>query len=862
MDSETLQEDGPRIGPYRLVRPLGAGGMGVVWEAWDERLERRVALKRVLPEDAADPRRRERFRREARAAARLSHPAIVQIHDLLTTLEGDWIVMELVEGKTLAALLREGPLGLGRLLPVARQIAGGLAEAHAKGILHRDLKTENVIITPAGDVRILDFGLAKRYWGSGEEPLSIAGQVAGTGRAMSPEQANGLDLDPRSDLFSFGSLLYEALTGVSPFQAPTLVETLHKVCSHQPPPACERNPAVPAPLSDLIDRLLEKDRDLRPAGAAEVAARLEELHAAWLAATSGSGPLEGWRTEPTVAGAAPISGAKPRRRWIVPAGAGVLLAAALAAAILLEHREPKPPLYVAVPATEIGLGKGRNDVALAAAGVHAALLRGLTSLSGIAPLETSGEASAPAAITALARSLAANEVATARLDCTEQSCKVSLGRRDGRDGRLLWVDTFEAPIDDFGLLTTAVSSSLRRGLPTAPPRAGFPELDVRSEDYAAYLRLLRCFRAGEPPDPLLAEAAAVRRSSPRFLEIHLLEADLARTRFFGSRQPADLDRALGLLRQARALAPGDLRPLLGLFGVTLEAERLDETRSCLAELERLAPGDSRVLAWKALLAERRGDGGQALRLMRTAAARRPSLQSLLDLSNLEARQGEIAAAHRTLEEVLRRWPGETQAQTRLAQLELLAGDPARAEELYQDLARRSPGFAELSNLGLAQLLRARYAAAAETFRRAAALAPGSAAAALNLADAEQLAGRTLESAALYRKALDLAEHDPAGTFWQALTIKAQALARLGRSREAVSAVQEALERAPANPQVAYEAALVYSLVGDRASAIVLAERALRRGVEPGWFRFPWFDSLRSDPELTALLARAAAPAHR
>lgn len=843
-----------RIGPYLLVRPLGAGGMGMVWEAWDERLERPVALKRILAEDGGDSRRRERFRREARSAARLSHPAIVQVYDFLETDQEDWIVMELVEGRTLASLLREGPLGMGRVLALARQIAEGLGEAHAKGILHRDLKPENVMVAPGGHAKILDFGLAKRYWpAAGEEPVSIEGQIAGTGRAMSPEQANGLELDPRSDLFSFGSLLYETVTGVSPFQADTPVETLHRVCAYQPPPASARNPAVPAGLSELIGRLLEKDRGLRPADAAEVAARLEALHGSWLAATSDPS-LSGWRSEPTMAAAPRV--ASPRRRRAPPLAAGSA-ALLLAALLTFWWLRPREPLYVAVPPPEIGLGKGREEVELAAAGVHSSLLRGLVSRTGTAPLESQERSgSAPSEVAGLARKLAAGEVLTSRLDCARSVCKIVVSRK-AADGRLLWVDSFQAPADDFGLLSTAVASALRRAFPQSKPRPGIPELDVASGDYARYLRVRAAFNQGAPLEGLMERAEEIQSGSPRFLEIYLLQADLARSRFFASREKADLDRALSLLRQARALAPGDPRLPLQLFRVQLEAERLAEAAASLAELETLTPGDGQALAWRALLEERRGDPRKALDLMRTAIRRRPSDDNSLALANLEYRQGEIAAARRTLEESLARSPEQAQAQTMLAQLELLSGSPRRAAELYTALARRSPRFAELSNLGLAQILLGDPARAAETFRRAAALAPNSPASALNLADAEQLAGNSREAEALYRKALELTAQDPAGSsFWQSLTIQAQALARLGRRREAVSAIQRALGQAGENPQVAYEAALVYTLVGDRASAVALTERALRGGVERGWFRFPWFDPLRGDPEFAALVGPA------
>ena len=260
-----------RVGPYHLERKLGAGGMGVVYAAWDDRLERRVALKKILSDVADDPLRRERFRREARAVAKLSHPAIVQIHDLLEAPEGDWIVLEYVEGTTLTGRLLQGPLDPAEVVRLARDVTGALEEAHAQGLLHRDLKSENVILTPSGRAKVLDFGLAKLY--ESDSPTregTSPGCVVGTYRSMSPEQAGGMPLDPRSDLFSLGVLLYEAATGVSPFQAETPVETMTRVCTHQQQPVLRLSPAFPEPVSALIDALLQKEPARRPRSAREV----------------------------------------------------------------------------------------------------------------------------------------------------------------------------------------------------------------------------------------------------------------------------------------------------------------------------------------------------------------------------------------------------------------------------------------------------------------------------------------------------------------------------------------------------------------------------------------------------------------
>lgn len=331
------------LGPYRLVERIAAGGMGEVWRAWDGRLKRPVAVKHVLPEILDQPGARERFRREAEAGARLTHPAVVQIYDLVESPEGDWLVMELVVGKTLRELLSAGPLDIRSVVLWGGEIAAGLAAAHAQGVLHRDLKAGNVMITEAGHAKVLDFGIARALSPEGsvqEMTLSQTGTVLGTSYAMSPEQALGLPLDPRSDLFSLGSLLYEMLTGEAPFRAPSAAATLARVCNYRPLPPRQRRAEIPTEVSALVERLLEKEPNARPRDAGEVAARLEELRR-----PSGATPFQGapgpQRDEDTIveglpraAGYESSSATLPRgrRAFLRPAvflAGGLLLALAL-----------------------------------------------------------------------------------------------------------------------------------------------------------------------------------------------------------------------------------------------------------------------------------------------------------------------------------------------------------------------------------------------------------------------------------------------------------------------------------------------------------------------------------------------------
>src|SRR6476659_180165 len=225
---------GSRLGPYEILAPLGAGGMGEVYRARDERLRRDVAVKVLVSELSADPGRRKRFEQEARSASSLNHPNIVTIHDIGSTDSTVYIAMELVDGRTLRALLQDGLLPTRRLLDIAFQIADGLAKAHGAGIVHRDLKPENIMVTKDGVVKILDFGLAKllpREDGLEQDSATAIqetrpGTVLGTIGYMSPEQASGRPVDFRSDQFSLGSILYELATGKCVFHHAATAETL------------------------------------------------------------------------------------------------------------------------------------------------------------------------------------------------------------------------------------------------------------------------------------------------------------------------------------------------------------------------------------------------------------------------------------------------------------------------------------------------------------------------------------------------------------------------------------------------------------------------------------------------------------
>ncbi|HEX9690322.1 MAG TPA: protein kinase [Thermoanaerobaculia bacterium] len=329
---------GQKISHYRLLRVLGEGGMGVVYEAEDVRLGRHVALKFVVHKKLDRQETVERFEREARAASVLNHPNICTIHDVGEEGGHHFIAMELLEGESLDALLTRGPLPPRRLLELATQIAEGLVAAHTRGVIHRDIKPANVFVTSTGLVKIMDFGLAKILQSAAVESLTASeseltqtsdlttpGLAMGTVSFMSPEQVRGEEVDARSDLFSFGALLYDMAVGEPPFRGTTPAVKLAGILERNPVPPLERDPSLPARLQDIILKALEKNREERYQSAREMLVDLRRL-----LREIDSGAVTGvtsLASQPRITAAvAPVQTSR-RKYWIAAAGVGAALLA-------------------------------------------------------------------------------------------------------------------------------------------------------------------------------------------------------------------------------------------------------------------------------------------------------------------------------------------------------------------------------------------------------------------------------------------------------------------------------------------------------------------------------------------------------
>jgi serine/threonine-protein kinase len=727
-----------RIGAYRLESPLGRGGMGEVFLAWDERLERAVAIKRIRHDAFLQGHQRERFRREARMAARLSHASIVQVHDLVSEESGDAIVMEYVEGPTLSQRLTRGPFETAEAVHLAREIAEGLAAAHEAGLIHRDLKSENVVITPAGHAKILDFGLARPVCWDGEM-LTQHGALIGTCYAMSPEQASGGDLDERSDLFALGALLYEMLAGCSAFRAKDPRATLQRVLYEQPPPLAEVRPDLPPALVALVERLLAKDRDDRPRNALSVVHKLEKIERELPEEERPERKDDSVSEMPTQA---------------FPVLPGNRSGSAAAS-------QPTPSR----PAVEGPLRRARGWI-LFLAGALAALVLVL-SVSYL-PLQHSPEIS------------------------KEDVAKLQEIRQRLDEGTN----------------------------------------DLRGE---------------------LTKLEQILGSSPDFTAAWTTAGDVALSLYESTRESTDLNKARKFVQGARKLEPQDSGALTVEIKLNLATQNLEEADRILKKLEKKHTGQANVLLLRSRLLESRGRQVEAEELLRKAVKQDPSWRNGFELAWMELNHGKTDQARHRLEDLVKQFPDNRSVQEQLAYLELIYGDLARAEQLYEDLAQSHPQSRYFTSLGQARSLRRRYDEAKEAYQKALDIDQGHIISVLNYADNEVDLGDKGSAGVLYGTLLKRLQDETRNLSPQEEMIKAQCLARTGNEVEARKAVSTALSRSPDDAQRLYEAALVYSVIGDREAALDYARKSVFFGMHPRWFEMSAFDPLRNESAFQALL---------
>ena len=539
---------GTSISHYRDLVRLGGGGMGIVYRARDEQLGRFVAIKVISDDLLKDSGAIDRFRREARAASALNHPNICTIYEI-----GEWegqpfIAMELIDGESLAERLRQGRLPTNLLLDLSIQLADGLAAAHAAGIIHRDLKPANLFITNRGQIKILDFGLAKISPTDVDatkhrDEQSSAGSIVGTVAYMSPEQARGETIDLRSDLFSLGAVMYEMATGHQAFAGNTAATSFDHILNHDPPPPSRTSPELPPEIDAIISKALEKDRDLRFQSAADLRADLARLRR-----DSDSHPHH-----PAVAA--------PKRRYGVAVAAIAIAVAVLASVGLVLHKRETPPAdegklrtIAVMPFSSLGGDRTRDYLRLALPNEVITVLTYNHSLA-VRPFASSARF-ADRDPKEVGKALNVGSVLTGNYRDDASGVNVTLEAVDVTRDRVVWRESFTFPHGDLISGREELSSRIRQGLYATlgvPESAKPADRPTNSEAYGLYLESLGASSDREPNEKALASIRRAVALDPSFASAW---AELGMREYYASRYGGGGDAAMRMSEAAtnRALS--------------------------------------------------------------------------------------------------------------------------------------------------------------------------------------------------------------------------------------------------------------------------------------------------------------------
>ncbi|MEO8432927.1 MAG: protein kinase, partial [Acidobacteriota bacterium] len=862
-------DPGTRLGSFEVLGPLGAGGMGEVYRAIDTRLGREVAIKILPAEFAQDEGRLVRFEREARLLASLNHPGLAAIYGLEQSGPWRYIVMELVPGQTLSEKLASGALSIPEALGLARQIAEALEAAHEKGIVHRDLKPSNIKVTPEGKVKVLDLGLAKAMDlktdpSDTNSPTVVLeqtrpGVILGTAEFMSPEQARGRTLDKRSDIWSYGCVFFEMLSGRRPFTGETISDIIASILASEPDWAL-LPAATPRRIRELIRRCLEKDLSQRLRDIGDARLEIDTV----LSGGKDSAPIP--------------SDARP---FSVGRRAAAVFAAVLAGAgawWVFTHRSlpgtsaPSPTSAGAttssrrslavLPFRDISSPSGNTFLGDGIVETVSARLGRVPGVQVVTPAPGAALASHASDPFLLARDYGADLFLVGAIQHEKDRVRITYAVWDRRDRTQITGGDVTGPSSSlFSIqdeLTDRVCKELNLARAAAAPPSGLT--GQQQERYVEALgALLRWDQADSIDhavsvlDALAAEAPASALAHAALARAQLKKYEVSHDAAWAQRAAAECDRAAALdaalpqvhvTRGALLARTGHPGEAVGEYEKALAQEpNLIEAMLGLANAQRAA-----------------GRAADAEKTYRRAIALQPNLwiayNGLGRLYYDQGRYGDAATAYR---EVVRLTPDNIRGYNNLGATLQQLDELDRAFEAYETSARLNPSDANTqSNLGTLHYFLRRYPEAAACFERATAITPNKSLYWTNLGDAylraPGLAGR---APAAYDRAAERARAeiavDPRDAAAHATL--ALALARKGDARAAREEVRRSVDLGPKDPENLYQAAVVAALAGEKEEAAQWVRKAIEGGMSVAQVRRePEFDRLREVPVFQRAIA--------
>jgi eukaryotic-like serine/threonine-protein kinase len=845
---------------YRLCEIIGSGGMGVVWKAIDTKLDRQVALKLLRTEETHNERWKQRLIREAKCASALNHPGIVTIYDIHSEGEICFIAMEYISGRSLREVLQQGRLAVPQALAYATQICDALAKAHAAGIVHRDVKPANLMITNEGLVKVLDFGLAKSHPAAvppGEDLRSVSvtmrGAAVGTPAYMSPEQAVGEEVDERSDVFSFGAVLYEMFSGAPCFRGSTTVEVVRSLLRDEPRPLRETAPELPEPVKAFVIKCLDKDPVQRYSNCVEAAHDLRDLAAAAQIPSAA-------RTQSMAVATAEVPSRWSSLHW--KSLAVILTLLVLLAALALWkpwHPTPRQRGLAVVPFTSIDAEERSQAFSLGLVMAVSTNLSGLESFQKafwVVPVSDVVQAKVKSAREA--RELFGVDLAvTGSVETTGDRVRITATISDARNQRQLSSRQITTTAGDaFTLedqLAQVVSELLQLELP-AKERAAFRAAgaaEAGAEDYFLQGRGYLQTGLDDKIDPAVRVLQEAVRLDPKFAAAHAALGEAYLRKYGITKDRSWIEKAKASCGQATRLQGKTPRALETLGLIARTEGRYDEAASLLRQVVEIEPRNAQ--AWIKL--------GQAYESQQRLPDAQASFEKAIEiqpgyqggyhsLGTYFYRIGKYDEAAHRFERALQLAPDNYREYTQLGALYIQTGRYRQAETMLKRSIELRPSPIAYNNLASCYTYQERYPEAVAMMEKAVQLAPNNVDVVANLAHAYRLNGEAAKAQRVDQEAIVLAENmlkvNPrdAETHAHLAWICAEA----GEKAKARHELELARSIAPQSGAVLLRAILAYELLPDRDAALS-AYRLLAKSHAylEEVARRPELKSMRADP---------------
>jgi len=859
-----LQPGDPLGHRYRIERLLGQGGMGRVYKAIDIELNRTIALKVLQPEFASDGNAMQRFKQELLLASRISHKNILRIHDLGEVDGLKFISMAFVDGPDLHHVLGEcGKLPLERAHNIAIQLCEALDAAHSEGVVHRDLKPQNILIGPGDHVYVSDFGLAKSLESS-TSGMTRTGQYLGTPRYMAPEQVETGPVDNRTDLYALGLILFEALTGESPFKGDSTLQVMYKRVKEDAPNPKKLNPEIPAYFAAIISRCLERDPARRYQHAKEILADLRAEHA----------PARQARLSLPMA-------RKHRRIALVVLVLVALLAVFSIRRIFISHRIPATTGSF-TPSTGIPhLSQGRFIAVLpvrvlgnaaqfgyVAQGIEDALSAKLFQLKDIRM--TSGDAAAAANLNEplpkIARALGANLLVQSVLQGAGDKIRIVVNLQDVADGKLLWSREFNGVTADLFTLEDQIYAQLVAALNITPTNDEMARAAVRPTNnmaaYDLYLRGRNSLRNSQDPKSIQAALAyfdSALKQDPNFALAYTGIADASLRMYHIQKESFWANKALAAAQQAEQLdnrlpevhiALGNVYSTTGKY-----AEAIGELKKSIAA----SPNSDSAYRLLGDAYMKSGDSASAIAAYKKSVALDPYYWFNENiLGNAYFRLGDYQKALAAYRKVTQMDPDNATGYDMSGMVLAQEGKYQESIPEFEKAISLNPDWTVYTNLGTAYFLLKQYSQAAAMYAKAVQFDPQNEINMGNLADAYRLSGQTDKAHAAYEKAISLAYKELQTNPQDADVMDhlAQYYAKTGDPSQATAFIHRARALQPNSMDHLYTEAQIDAILGKKSEAIALLRTAFQRKYPANYAASdPDLKNLQNDPEFQKLLAQ-------